>query len=148
MGNPNFVLAKSKKGISNQIHQYIGTWSDHVNSWINNFNDDELLVIKYEDLKEDAITQFKKMIDFTGFEKSMEEIQLAVEKSSFKNLKKMESQDQFKENISPQTPFFRKGKVGSWREELSESQVQQLIQDHSVAMQSLGYLDANHNLLF
>jgi hypothetical protein len=38
--------------------------------------------------------------------------------------------------------FFRKGRVGGWRERLSDRQVARLVDDHAVVMAELGYLDA------
>jgi len=38
--------------------------------------------------------------------------------------------------------FFRKGRVGGWREELSPAQVRRLVDAHGDVMTRFGYLDA------
>ena len=46
----------------------------------------------------------------------------------------------FQEKPKKMGNFFRKGKVGSWREELSPAQAERIIQDHGKVMRKFGYL--------
>jgi len=44
--------------------------------------------------------------------------------------------------------FFRKGEVGSWREELTGKQAVQVIHDHREVMRRFGYLGPNDKAIF
>jgi hypothetical protein len=44
--------------------------------------------------------------------------------------------------------FFRKGLVGSWREELTPELVEKLITDHCSVMKRFGNLDENGAIVF
>jgi len=41
-----------------------------------------------------------------------------------------------------------KGKIGSWHEELNESQSKRIIDHHRIVMQRFGYLSTNDEIVF
>jgi hypothetical protein len=43
--------------------------------------------------------------------------------------------------------FFRKGKVGEWREELTEDQVKAILDEHWAVMKRFGYIDEKGNVV-
>jgi len=43
---------------------------------------------------------------------------------------------------------FGKGRVGSWREELSEKQTRQIAYDHREVIRRFGYLDENGKVVY
>ena len=57
----------------------------------------------------------------------------------FENLKNLEIKEGFKVNPSKK-PFFRKGKVGDWKEKLSKDQTQKIEKAFKAEMIELGYL--------
>ena len=63
-----------------------------------------------------------------------------IERSSFENLKKQEAQSGFKEKPEKAEQFFREGKAGQWREQLSRRQVRRIVQDHNIQMKRIGKL--------
>lgn len=142
MANPKTILAESKTKPNNQLHQYMGSWSSHVNSWTNLPNN-KLLVIRYEDMKLKPQATFTKIIRFIGLKHSDIEIVTALEKSDIKKLQKIEDERGFIEKMHKAQRFFRKGIVGSWQQELTKKQVQQIIKDHKELMIKYDYLDAN-----
>lgn len=145
MASAEMTLAASKKGQNNQLHQYMGSWTDHVNSWAN-LPKDKLLVVRYEDMKLQTQATFTKIVRFVGLQHSEVEITAALEKSKISRLQEMEAEKGFRENIHKKTPFFRKGIIGSWREELSEEQANQIIEDHRELMIQYDYLDKDGTL--
>lgn len=147
MANSKMTLAPSRKGQNNQLHQYMGSWSEHYQSW-QNLPAEKLLIVRYEDMKQSTQETFTKIVRFAGLTHSDEEIATAIEKSSMNRLQKMEKEKGFKEKMQKASRFFRKGIIGNGKEELSKEQIQQLINDHRSAMRELGYLDNDGSLTF
>lgn len=141
MANSNMMLAKSKRWQNNQLHQYMGSWSDHVNSWIKNLPKEKILIIRYEDMKLHTLSTFVKIVHFAKLKYTIAEIKDAIEKSKIKRLQAIEEENGFKEKIYSCSRFFRKGVIDSWREELSERQVNLVIQHHKALMEKFDYLD-------
>lgn len=71
---------------------------------------------------------------------SGEQLKLAIERSSFENLRKQESKKGFKENLDKAERFFREGKAGQWQEGLTRGQVRRIAQEHHVQMARFEYL--------
>ena len=104
------------------------------------------MVVRYEDLKLQPQITFSKIVNHIGFSYTENEITKAIENSKIEKLQKMEEKDGFIEKLSSKKPFFRKGKIGSWREELTQSQANQIINDHREMMVKFNYLDLQGNL--
>ena len=121
----------------------MGTWSDHYNSW-KNFGRDNLLVTKYEELKNDPEIGFSKIIRFLnkicGLIIDEKLIFKAIEETSFDKLKKKEEIYGFKE-ATEHSRFFRKGIVGDWKNFLNKNSIIQLEKNFEKEMKELGYLD-------
>ncbi len=147
MAKSNMTLASSHKRQNNQLHQYMGSWSDHYESW-QNVPAGKLLVVRYEDMKLHTLETFTKIVKFADLPHSSEEIAAALEKSSIGRLQKMEEEKGFLEKTQKANRFFRKGIIGSWQKELSEEQAHKIIQDHTTVMIKLGYLNKDGTLNF
>jgi hypothetical protein len=142
--NPDFGLARSLGGMADQLSQHMGSWSGHVLSWI---DESELPVhlIRYEDMHRDPETFFGNVVRFCGLPWDAERVRKAVAFSDFSELQRQESANGFKErSLRSPGPFFRRGQVGSWREELPTLLAQRLIDVHGVTMKRFGYLDKNN----
>lgn len=120
-----------------QLRQKFGTWSEHVLSWLD--ADIPKLVVRYEDLKTDPVRGFTRITRFLQLAEPEERIARAVEFCRFENLRRQEDQSGFKEKNGRVKNFFRQGKVGGWREELSAEQVRQIVETNQPAMDRLGY---------
>ena len=139
MSNPNLILGESKKRQLSQLHQYMGSWSDHVNSWINNVPPKKILVVRYEDMKLKTVETFSRITYFLDLPYSSKQIINAIDNSTINRLQAMEVKKGFKGNINPKVLFFRKGIVGGWREELSENQILKIIKAHKELMIQYNY---------
>lgn len=137
--NKNLTIANRKAKYPSQITQNLLTWKEHVNSWINN-SEIPILVLRYEDMKQKPLETFKKAVQFLKWEYADDEIQKAIELSSFKNLKKQESEKGFRERLLKQKKFFRKGMVGDWKNHLTEKQVLDIIEFNQEIMMQFDYL--------
>jgi len=78
---------------------------------------DNLLMVKYEDLHKDTAGQIRRMAAFIGKDFTDEQIQTIIRLSSFGLLGQREKTDtKMAAVIDPSiSPFFRKGKVGDWK---------------------------------
>ena len=116
-------------------------------SWLNAPGVD-ICILRYEDMKQNPLKTFEKAVKFAGLDYGRNEIQKAIELSSFEELQRQEKESGFKEKSAATEAFFRKGKIGSWREELTDAQTQQIVSDHGEVMQRYGYLAQSDEVIF
>ena len=120
----------------------MGSWSSHYNSW-KNYKSKETLLVKYEDMVNKSNTTFLKVLNYlkkiTKIEINHNKLNRAIDETSFENLKNLEIKEGFKVNPSKK-PFFRKGKVGDWKEKLNKDQTQKIEKAFKAEMIELGYL--------
>ena len=129
-----------------QLPQHLGSWSQHVLSWLQ-APSLRLHVVRYEDLKREPLEAFTGIASFVGWEKREEQIERAMRFSDFKELKKQEQEHGFAERSPQAASFFRKGEVGGWRNVLTEEQVRRIVQHHADVMYRVGYLSRDGSLL-
>ncbi len=118
------------------------TWSRHVTSWV-----DEpglnVHVVRFEDLIADTAGTFAEVVRFSELEEDPHRIAKAVEFSSFKKLQAQERDRGFGERLPQSESFFRRGKVGSWSEQMPADLIKKLIADQREVMFRFGYLTDN-----
>lgn len=139
MGTADFALLANDKKYRPQVRQRMGTWSDHVTSWVD--SDLPTLLVRYEDMLSNSLVSFTKVSQFLHLPADETSVKKAIAMCHFNNLKKQEDKHGFKERPVKSKAFFRKGIVGDWQDTLSQSQIDRLIIDHAAVMQRLGYLD-------
>lgn len=116
-----------------------GTWSEHASSWLADDVGFDVHVVRYEDLRTDAVATLAPAFDAIGLECTTAELEAAVEAASFDRLRASEDERGFRE-VSPKTDrFFRRGEAGGWRDELTGAQVAAVEADHAEVMTRLGY---------
>ncbi len=147
MANPKYAFCRGKKTIKLQTRQKLLTWGEHVSSWMA-IREFPVLLIRYEDMLEYPDETFGKMVKFSGLNFGKEEIKKALDKCTFDKLQKQEEKKGFSEKNPASTNFFRKGKSGSWRDQLTQEQADKILTDHYTMMKELGYLDAEGKPLF
>ncbi|MFA6713517.1 MAG: sulfotransferase domain-containing protein [Bacteroidales bacterium] len=135
--NETSFLAGKKKG---QLRQILMSWKNHVQSWK---NQSEITVhfVRYEDMLKKPLETFGEIIRFLGLEYDEGLIKKAIINSDFKTLQQMEQEKGFKEKKQKCEHFFWKGKIGNYREYLSEEQIQQIVTYNYDTMKEFGYID-------
>ncbi len=111
---------------------------------VNFFNDwacalpdlkDNLLVIRYEDMRQDPAHVLTQVLEFVGTPGTPEEIAKAVEFASYENMKKLEEKSLFKgsgarvrpgDKSNPNSFKVRRAKVGGYRDYFEDDQVRQI----------------------
>lgn len=146
MCNDDAVVCAHTERLDIQLCQRLGSWSSHVASWVNN-PDANVHVMRYEDMKHDTFNTFSKALYHIGLECSDEQIMKAIRFSSFDEMKKQETTHGFRERSVKAANFFRKGTVGTWRNELTNAQKKNIIHSNKEVMKKYGYIDDNNNPL-
>lgn len=147
MADNAFAFCSRPDQLHNQLRQKLLSWSNHVLSWVDK-PPFPVCLLRYEDMNMQPIETFTKAIRFAGLDHSEKQIQKALDFSSFEVVRRQEDAEGFREKSPSSSRFFRKGKVGSWREELSKDQAQRIVRDHREVMRRFGYLDENGAIVF
>lgn len=120
-----------------------GNWETNVSSWLN-APDDKRLIIRYEDLINNGNEEFVKMANYLELDFNKKSIDEAINKSNMNNLKLKEIKYLDKvsrwKNINKSIPFFREGKIDSWKNELDSKTI-------NIIDEQLGYLMREFNYL-
>jgi len=105
---------------------FLSSWSNHYKSWINN-NLFKKMVIKYEDLENDAFKTLKNLIIYINslfqVNEKIDEIKInnCIKTTNFEILKNKEKKEGFSENAyskkkNKKIDFFNLGPKNKWRE--------------------------------
>jgi len=102
-----------------------GSYFDHVLSWWQHRHDENVLFVRYEDMKKDLVRSVTEIASFIGANISSEVIGQVAEQTQFDNMKKDPLANcplpKFKRERL-ETDFMRKGIVGDWKNFLSPEQ--------------------------
>ncbi|XP_077200292.1 sulfotransferase 6B1-like isoform X2 [Paroedura picta] len=99
-----------------------GSYFDHAVAWNKHIDDENVLLLTYEDLKEDLLNGVKQIAEFFCFAPTMEQSQSIADRASFQVVR-----EKSKETHGAAGPLlFRKGVVGDWKTLFSESQNQKM----------------------
>ena len=120
-----------------------GRWSDHVRSWIEHQNKDNIAIVKYEDLVKNKEREFLRILNYlkkiNGIYIDKEKLHQSIDETSFEKLSKKEREFGFDE-ASEHGVFFRKGIIGDWKNNLDKSIVKILEKEFQSEMKELNYI--------
>jgi hypothetical protein len=139
MNNPSYSLHPSIHNLYPVLEEKLGTWSSHVKTWLNSGL--PLHLIRYEDMVSSPAETFSTALEFLDLHFPDELVLQAISETSFENLRKSEIQFGFKDKLQNCEAFFRNGKSGTWKESLSDQQVNRIVANHRDLMVEFGYLD-------
>ena len=103
-----------------------GDWFDHVLSWWENRDADNIIFIKYEDLKRNFGAELTKIAEFLNYPLTNQLLKIIEEQTAFKKMKKNEFSNL--QDIGGIGNFFRKGEIGSWKDVFTVAQNEQFDQ--------------------
>lgn len=128
------------------VVQIVSDWSTHVHSWLNapGLN---LETLRYEDMLASPRRAFAAVCTFLKMPKDEARLRRAIRHSSFRVLAEQERKDGFVERARGADAFFRRGRAGTWREELAPAQVEAILACHRPLMIEFGYLSADGKIL-
>lgn len=109
-------------------------WDQHIQTFIDN----NVYILKYEDLVRDTVGKCEDILQSLGrTDISRNHIEAAVEKQSFKRVKKKFLADGDAQNIK----LMREGKTRAWENLLTESQKMFLMERFDNTLKNFGYID-------
>jgi len=115
-------------------------WHSHVDAWMQNPYKSEVLVVRYEDLKKDGLKELKRVTEFLRLEVPESRLISAVEAASFTHMREREQKQGWADPSWPKDkPFVRKGKVGSYKEEMPAEALALFMKQASRTLRAVGY---------
>lgn len=121
---------------------YCGHWGDHINSWVNDTNQNvDVFSFSYEDLKTDTFNIVKRMVEFLETDFSDEEIKEAIKASSKDKMKSLSGSKEFMKSKKANFHFVRSGIIGEGKNMNEENK--QIFISHDLNYQMMrhyGYL--------
>ena len=101
-----------------------GGYFDHVLSWWAHKDDENVLFLKYEDMKKDLLSAVTKIVEFIGFNLDKEVIREIASKATFESMKDDSLVNYSWSKLYRQDgpPFIRKGEIGDWKNHFNEEQ--------------------------
>ena len=119
-----------------QVFELLGSWSQHALSWV---AAPQRLLVRYEDLLAEPARYFARIIRFLGTgEVDEARLKRAIAFSGFDILAGQEAAEGYRAGGGAKA-FFRAGKEGQWRTQLSAEQVRRIEAAHGAVMQKFGY---------
>ncbi|XP_053568342.1 sulfotransferase 6B1-like [Bombina bombina] len=99
-----------------------GSYFDHAIEWNKHIDDEGILIVTFEEMKQDLEAAVRKISDFYVLSLTEEQIKQIAERGTFKSMKKKakETRGDFGNII------FRKGDVGDWKNYFSDTQSQEI----------------------
>lgn len=122
------------KGI---LHQ----WHEHVEAWLSNPYNAEIIYVKYEDLLAAPLIELKKIATFIGVEASDEELQSNIDGNSMASMKKKEKKFGLDYNAwkDDKKTFFRKGKTKDYLNHIPPELIQHMEEKYKDTLSKMGY---------
>lgn len=115
-------------------------WHEHVQRWLQNPFAAGLIKVKYEDLKADPLAEMRRLCDFAGLKRDDDFLESAVAQACFDAMRKREIRDGWEGAWPKDKPFVRRGKVGSYQDEMPEDVLKCFLNEASMALRECGYV--------
>ena len=121
----DFVMGDNG-GSMKAVNDYLNLWAAEAGK-VNAFH-----LLRYEDLRSNTREELRRLLDFMQVKASDADVAAAVEYSSYENMKKMESKEQFRfaggrmmprDKDNPNSYKVRRAKVGGYRDYFSDEEV-------------------------
>jgi hypothetical protein len=115
-------------------------WHEHVKAWQNNPYNAEIMWIRYEDLHLQPLVEMKRFCKFAGIERSDELLEQSINGNSFQKMQKKEQNFGWdNQKWDTEGKFIRKGKVGSFLDEMPPNLISFFEKEANQQLSELGY---------
>ncbi|XP_051274299.1 sulfotransferase 6B1 [Dicentrarchus labrax] len=99
-----------------------GSYFDHALAWEKRMDDPSVMVVTYEELKQDLTESIRQITTFFGFSLTEAQVQQIAEGSTFNAMKKNSANS----HAGVGNIIFRKGEVGDWKNHFTPEQSQEM----------------------
>lgn len=115
-------------------------WHEHVESWLSNPFEAEMIVITYEDLKKDTVHELRRFCEFAGIERDDLLLNSAADKTALEKMRRKEEKEVWNPQWSRNQHFVRRGQVGSYKDEMPADVLDAFLDEAGDTLQKHGYL--------
>jgi hypothetical protein len=113
-------------------------WHEHVEAWLANPFDADLITITYERLVSDPVEELTRFSEFLGLDRTAGSIERVAASARFENMRRQE--EAFGWPGWPREQFFvRRGKVGGYRDEMPRQVLEAFEREAGPLLRRLGY---------
>lgn len=117
-------------------------WHEHVEAWLSNPYNAEMIVIKYEDLKKRPVEELKRFCAFVGIKRNDLWLKSVAEKTSFEKMRQKELVYGWDNPRWPRDKrFVRRGQIGSYKDEMPPDVLEAFLQDSAETLRKCGYYE-------
>lgn len=96
-------------------------WAEYNKAWLKHMTPEYIYTISFEKCRENPVDEIGKLLKFLSIERSIPDIEQAINLSSYSNMKKLEDDKvQVKGEEIGCGKIMRKGKVNGWIDEFSD----------------------------
>lgn len=129
----SFLLTKNCS-----VYSY-GPWQRHLSTWLESpiAGTDNMLVLRFEDLRKDPASGFAQMVKFLGVEVDMDKITRAIENNTVQKMREKEDKEPVRASIRGR--LVRQGAVRGWLSKLTPEQIHRIEKHAGEAMVRMGY---------
>lgn len=116
-------------------------WHEHVQAWMANPYNSEMLVLKYENLKYNPIKELRRFCEFVSVDRTEAFLRAVYEKASFDKMRKKEVDLGWDDPNWPKEHFFlRQGQVASYKREMPPDVLEAFVCEAHPYLVENGYL--------
>ena len=125
-----------------------GFWHNHVNAWLANPFQADLLVIKYEDLQHEPVTELERFCEFAGVRRDRSLLETVARETVFEKMRQREIRLGEGDLEWPKNRIFRRrGVIGSYKDEMPADVLGLFMSYSTDTLKRCGYLDAPEKIV-
>ena len=122
-------------------HPTHGKWQAHINAWLANPHGAQMLVVRYEDLKRNAVHELERFCSFAGVKREASFLEMMVRETDFEKMQQREIRSGSGLSTWPADKLFRRrGVVGSHKDEMPPELLQEFMAGAGHTLKQCGYV--------
>lgn len=122
-----------------RMADFLSSWDAHVGSFLN-ADTHNVSIFKYEEMRSNPVQNFSRILEHIGIKPNPMKVEKALETVNLSKMREREKEEGFRES-SPhaKNSFFGPGKVGGWKESLTDTQRYRIERKFVRMIKRLGY---------
>jgi hypothetical protein len=115
-------------------------WREHVEAWMANPHGAEVLIVRYGDMKADAVKELVRLCHFVRERREADELAQVAAKCSFAAMQRREERLGWDNPEWPtDKPFVRRGETGSYRDEMPADSLAAFMAEAGATLRKNGF---------